>query len=82
MKPKLTWKEKWMVFIGKPYLLNTNTAEVHHLPSKTKHCWIPMISKDHNVYLSEKQFRQALDKGYLDLVVNGCKWCLKKHDTG
>lgn len=82
MTIKWTWKEKWKVFIGKPYLLNTNTAEVHFLPNKTKDCWIPMMHPAHKVYLSEKQFQQALSKGYQNRTVNGCKWCLKKHDTG
>ena len=82
MKIKQTFREWWQCLIGRPYLLNTNSGEVHDLSRKSKHCWIRLMNPKNKRHLSEKQFRQALKNGYQGKPVNGCRWCLKKHDTG
>lgn len=82
MKMKLTIVEWFYVFFGFPYLLNANTGEVHYLPNKTKHCWINLMNQANKVYLSKKQFNSLNGTVFNGVAINGCKWCLKKHDTG
>lgn len=82
MKAKLTFREWWMCLMGKPYLLNINSMEVHDLRKKTKHCWTRLMNPKNKRYLTETQFKKALKDGYNGQPVNGCRWCLKKHDTG
>lgn len=71
-----------MCLIGRPYLLNVNTAEVHDLRKKSKSCMINFMSRKNKRYLTKSEFASALKVGYKGITINGCRWCLKKHDTG
>ena len=82
MKIPRTFREWWMCLIGFPYLLNINSMEVHDLRKKTKNCWINLMTPKNKLYLSEKQFQDTLKNGHKGKPVNGCRWCLKKHNTG
>ena len=83
---KLTFKQAWFVFWGFPYLLNMRSLEVHDLRRQTKSCSIGMMARKNKRYLSQSQFEVAVTKGVkingTMRRANGCRWCLKKHDTG
>ncbi len=82
MKTKLTFSEKVKILLGKKYLLNTNSGEVHLLTEKTKHCWIHLMNPKNKIYLTEKEFLKAIESGFNGRPVNGCRWCLKNHNKG
>jgi len=79
---KLNFWEKWFVFWGMPFLLNINTLEVHDLRKLTKSCSIAQMADHNKRRISHSQFEKAITKGYKGRRANGCRWCLKKHDTG
>lgn len=83
---RLTFKEKWFIFWGYPYILNKKSLEIHDLRQIKKSCSIRQMSEHNKRYLSQKQFEIAITKGLkirgAIRRANGCRWCLKKHDTG
>ncbi len=83
---KLNFWEKWFVFWGMPFLLNINTLEVHDLRKLTKSCSIAQMADHNKRYLTTHNFETAITKGIVIngtwKMANGCRWCLKKHDTG
>lgn len=66
-------------FIGKRYLLNTNTGEVHDLDNESPYCRINEIKLDHIVMFDDVQ--TALRYPLLFVKVNGCRWCLQQFHT-
>lgn len=71
-----------MCFLGRPYLLNINTAEAHDLRNKQRNCLLFLMSPKNKRYLTEIQFINSVKNGIKGLSVNGCRWCLAKHDIG
>lgn len=53
-----------------PYLINTNTKEVHYIYNEKKSCQLSEIKKENRLYL------ENLDKTYLkDKKIDYCRWC-------
>lgn len=82
MKTKQTFSENLKIILGRKYLLNLNSGEIHLLTHKTKHCWIHMMNPKNKVYMTEKEFKAAMTNGYKGKSVNGCRWCLKNFNKG
>jgi hypothetical protein len=78
----LTFWDKLSIFMGYPYLMNKNTMEVHDLRKLTKSCSVGQMADHNKRRISHSQFEKAITKGYKGRRANGCRWCLKKHDTG
>ena len=79
MKTEFTRSERWYMFWGYVYLLNTHTGEVHWLPGKTAQCGIDNMAAHNKRYLTRKGYHSAL-KSKNKIAVNGCVWCNKKDD--
>ena len=79
---KLTFTDKWFIFWGYTYLLNVRSMEVHDLRKLTKSCSVDQMAKKNKRRLSHSGFEKVLTKGIKGKIANGCRWCLKKHDTG
>ena len=63
-------------WLGFRFVLNRNTGEIHDLRNEHKNCRIDMMR---NLRYIRKRTAVKLIKGG---KANGCRWCLKKWDTG
>lgn len=79
---KLTFTERFNILIGKPYLLNKNTGEVHDLRNKKPSCFTFMMNKKNKQYISKKHFKQIFNKEKYGVLINGCKHCNSNFDLG
>ena len=75
----MEWIKK---ILGYDYLLNTNTGEVHYLPKANKRCAIGGIKEENKLLISKARFRKLRGTWHNGHFINGCKWCLRKHDLG
>ena len=73
----MEWFKK---ILGFKYVLNKNTGEIHSLTNMTKRCGF--IDEKNRFLLSKHKLKKIIGKKYNDKLVNGCHWCLKKHDLG
>lgn len=64
--------------LGKKYLLNKTTGEVHKLKKITKACGVHNMAKKNKAYLNEKQYQHVIVSGEF---INGCVHCFKETDT-
>lgn len=72
----LTWKEKIMVILGRNYLLNTRSGEVHNLRNKKNFCHASEISRKSRRYMTGQQFHNyCVGMWSKGKPVNNCKWC-------
>jgi hypothetical protein len=63
--------------LGRTFLLNLHTGEVHNLKNEKKNCGISLISRDHKKYVTKKKAMEMIaTKNF-----NGCRWCMSKEDT-
>lgn len=70
----------FQLLIGKTYLLNKNTNEIHDLKRrKVSNCcgFIKTIKRRDKKYVNFKQALELFEKG----KANGCRWCLPGFDT-
>jgi hypothetical protein len=79
---KLSLIDKWFIFWGFPYLLNMRSMEVHDLRKLTRSCSVDQMAGKNKRRLSQSGFEKVLTKGHNGKLANGCRWCLKKHDSG
>lgn len=63
--------------IGRTYLINHGSKEVHDLNSGHVNCHILDIKNKE--FCNRKKAIQIMD---LSDEYNGCRWCNKKHDKG
>lgn len=63
--------------LGKTYLLNLRTREVHDLGNRQPNCLLPMIAKENKMYLTRRQALRLLAAG----IVDGCRYCMPQFDT-
>ena len=59
----------------KTYRVNFNTNEIHDLRKTHKNCHLALMTNFKDV--TEHTAMRMFEKGF-----NGCRFCLKKHDTG
>lgn len=83
---KLTIKDRWFIFWGFPFLLNKKSREIHNLKNIDRSCSVDQMAEHNKRYISKSTFEKAITtgikfNGYVKRA-NGCRWCLKKHDTG
>lgn len=78
----LTWREKLMVILGRNYLLNTRSGEVHNLRNKKNFCHSSLILRKNRRYMTGRQFHNycvgTWSKGK---PVNNCKWCNRMFES-
>jgi hypothetical protein len=71
--------------LGKTFLVNVHTGEVHNLKNEKKNCGISLISRDHKKYVTKKKAIQltkpSLDNPQEIFLFNGCRWCMPKEDV-
>ena len=65
-----------MEWLGFRFVLNRNTGEVHDLRNERKNCRIDMMTNMR--YMRRRKVVKLIKAG----EANGCRWCLKKWDTG
>lgn len=80
MNAKLSFKEKWFLFWGFPYLMNVKTGEVHFLPKKTAQCGIDNMARHNKRYLTRAGFKRVMAAKPPLININGCRWCNKNYD--
>lgn len=71
--------DRIMLTIGKKFVLNINTYEIHTLTIPNCHAMSNMKNKNKK-YLTLKEkisYLKRTDRNY-----NGCRFCLKKHNNG
>lgn len=73
----MEWIKK---ILGYKYLLNKRTGEVHYIPKMGKRC--AYINNDNRKLISQTTFRKIRGTWLDDRLINGCKWCNRKHDLG
>jgi hypothetical protein len=73
----MEWIKK---ILGFEYLMNTNTGEVHYVPKMGKRCGF--IDNPNRKLISKGRFRSIRGTWVQGNQVNGCRWCLQKHDLG
>ena len=74
-------RDKILQWLGRTYLLNLKSMEVHDTTALTKQCSVMFMNPKNKKYLSKKQFKTALTKGVDGRVANGCRWCNRQTDT-
>lgn len=62
--------------LGKKYLLNYSTGEVHKISKITGACGVDKMAKHNKKYLTEKQYQRLVDD-----EINGCVHCFKEDNT-
>ena len=67
---------KLLEYFGFRYIINKNTGEIHDLDNEHKNCHIGMMRKAK--YITKAKLFKLLKSG----KANGCRYCLKKWDTG
>ena len=77
---KLIWSFiKWLFGIKeveKPYLLNRNTNEIHDTKNEHPNCHLDLMTNKE--YMSKRKAARLV----LQCKANGCRYCLKRWDTG
>jgi hypothetical protein len=69
-------KDFFRKILGKKYLLNMSTGEVHKIKSINGACGVDKMANHNKKYLTEKQYKKLLDDD-----INGCVHCLKETNT-
>jgi hypothetical protein len=64
----------FLKLFGYRYIVNMGTKEIHRIDGNAR-CRTDMIR--HGKYVTERRMRKMLKSGF-----NGCRYCLKKFDTG
>ena len=68
-------------YLGKKFLLNVNTYEVHDLDNEKVNCQISEIKREHvEMYDSLKEVKTAVI--FRGKKLNGCYYCLRREDIG
>ena len=63
--------------LGKTYLVNLHSGEIHNLKNEKKNCRIALISEHHKKYVTKKKaYEMMATKRF-----NGCRWCMKNENT-
>lgn len=65
-------------FLGKQYLLNKNTNELHDLDNEHQFCEINKINAEHILMFEKLDDGLAYQKRIFGKS-NGCYWCLRPH---
>ena len=75
---KRTFWEEVNYFLGKRYLVNLKTKEIHDLQNKKASCRLDLMAKKNKKYVNRSEmFRLTKTEDY-----NGCRWCMKIYDRG
>lgn len=61
--------------IGRRYMANENSLEMHDIKNPHVNCHLTAIKKYR--FLTRRRAMQMIDLG----EYNGCRWCMKEHDT-
>jgi hypothetical protein len=70
--PPFTFKEKWMIFWGFPYILNKRSKEIHWVLNKHQHCNLMAMAKKNKQYITYRKAKELLSTKKAD----GCRYCL------
>ena len=75
----------WLkLLLGKRYLLNTHSGEIHDLKVYKEHsCYgtVQYMKKEHRKFLTQEQMFEVIGtKTKSGKLINGCKFCMKKYD--
>ena len=69
-------RNRFLEWLGFRYVLNKNTGEIHDLRNERRNCRIDMMT---NVrYIFKRTAFKLMKVG----KANGCRYCLKRWDTG
>ena len=71
-------RNKFLEKIGFHYLLNKNSNEMHDVRVNHKNCHLDKMTNVRYFFFKKSAIRQMRRSKW----VNGCRWCLKKWDTG
>ena len=64
--------------LGKKYLLNLNTKEIHDLSAQHVNCHIALMADHNRQFISRKTAKKLLEDSQYD----GCRFCMKDKDNG
>ncbi|MDR2233898.1 MAG: hypothetical protein LBE56_12375 [Tannerella sp.] len=64
-----------LMLLGYRFIGNRGTMEIHRIDSRLPNCRLPMIVN--REYIHVLSLRKYLRKGW-----NGCRFCMKRFDTG
>ena len=73
----MNWLQK---LLGRRFLLNINTGETHDFNNMKKRCGF--VDHKNRRFVSYKKFKSLKGKFVNNKYVNGCRWCMPKHDLG
>ncbi len=68
-------------YLGRRYLLNKRTNELHDLDNETANCQIDEIDTS-NIEMFDTFLKAQIFIAFHTNPVNGCYWCMKEHDKG
>lgn len=74
-------KRQGYPYLGKRYLLNINTYELHDLDNEKIGCRIDEIKKDH-IEMYDSLLQVQIKLAILNKKLNGCYYCMKSLDIG
>lgn len=75
-RERWTFTEWFNVFLGKKFVMNAGTGEIHSLAHKHKNCHLDLIT--HKEYMKEDAVADWLE----DESADGCRFCFKEQDNG
>lgn len=80
---KLTIWQKINVALGRKYLLNRATGEVHLLTNLSPQCGAGRIARRNRRYITGTTLHRLRLRvpRQGEVKINGCRWCLGKLDT-
>jgi len=74
-------RDKILQWLGKTYLLNTKSMEIHDTTALTKQCGVHLMNPKNKKLLTRRQNEKAITEGIYGRTANGCRWCNKETDT-
>ena len=63
--------------LGKTYLVNKRSKEIHNFNVKKSSCGRDMIAPQNRLWVTKKKALELIESG----KYNGCRWCMPKEDT-
>jgi len=64
--------------LGKTYLANTHTGEIHDLSVNDKHCkGEARVARHNRKYVTLRGVKKLIATGHY----NGCRWCFSRYNT-